>query len=97
MATKWLLISQLVDGNIIVGNIIIEITIGRPIITGEMTEENRFLFIYVCTTKISSILTAFRQGPINCIPIGWNGPSCTESHFVIQYLGTLLALYAFSI
>jgi hypothetical protein len=39
------LTNRLVDGNIIVGNIIIRITIGRPIIVGVMKEANKFSFI----------------------------------------------------
>lgn len=45
MATSQLLISQLVDGNIIAGNMIIKMKIGRPIIIGVMQEVNNFLFI----------------------------------------------------
>lgn len=46
IATSRLLMRRLVDGNIIVGNIIIRITIGSPIIVGVMKEENRFSFIW---------------------------------------------------
>lgn len=43
--TRRLLISRAVDGNNILGNIIISITIGSPIIVGVMKEANRFSFI----------------------------------------------------
>lgn len=43
--TRRLLISRAVDGNNILGNIIISTTIGRPIIVGVMKEANRFSFI----------------------------------------------------
>lgn len=46
MATRRLLISRFVEGNRIVGNIIIRITMGRPIIVGVMKEANRFSFIW---------------------------------------------------
>lgn len=42
-----LLISRLGDGNIILGNITMAITIGSPITTGVMKEENRFSFIFL--------------------------------------------------
>lgn len=42
---KRLLISRAVDGNNILGNIIISTTIGNPIIVGVMKEANRFSFI----------------------------------------------------
>lgn len=41
-----LLIKHVVDGNRMTGNIIIKITIGRPIIVGVMNETNRFSFIW---------------------------------------------------
>ena len=41
-----LLISRLGEGNMILGNITITITIGSPIITGVIKEENRFSFIF---------------------------------------------------
>lgn len=41
-----LLIRRVVDGNRMVGNIMISITIGRPIIVGVMNEANRFSFIW---------------------------------------------------
>lgn len=43
--TRRLLISRAVDGNNILGNIIISTTIGSPIIVGVMKEANRFSFI----------------------------------------------------
>lgn len=43
--TRRLLISRAVDGNNILGNIIISITIGSPIIVGVMKEANKFSFI----------------------------------------------------
>lgn len=46
MATRRLLISRFVEGKRIVGNIIIKITMGRPIIVGVMKEANRFSFIW---------------------------------------------------
>ena len=45
MATRRLLTSRLVDGNKMVGNIMIRMTIGRPITVGVMKEENKFSFI----------------------------------------------------
>lgn len=45
MAISRLLISRLVEGNSMLGNIMIRITTGRPIIVGVMKEENRFSFI----------------------------------------------------
>lgn len=45
IATIRLLISRVVDGNRMVGNIIINITIGSPIIVGVMNEANKFSFI----------------------------------------------------
>lgn len=45
MAIRRLLISRFVEGNSIVGNIIIKMTMGRPIIVGVMKEANRFSFI----------------------------------------------------
>lgn len=41
-----LVIRRVVDGNRMVGNIIIKTTIGRPIIVGVMNEANRFSFIW---------------------------------------------------
>ncbi len=46
MAMRRLLISRLVEGNRIVGNTIIKMTMGRPIIVGVMKEANRFSFIW---------------------------------------------------
>lgn len=43
--TKRLLISRVVDGNSRLGNIIINMTTGSPIIVGVMKEANRFSFI----------------------------------------------------
>lgn len=43
---RRLLISRLGDGNRILGNIMINITIGSPIIVGVMKEANRFSFIF---------------------------------------------------
>lgn len=43
--TKRLLISRAVDGNNILGNIIISTTIGNPIIVGVIKEANKFSFI----------------------------------------------------
>lgn len=43
--TSRLLISRVGAGNRRVGNIIIRITIGKPIIVGVIKEENRFSFI----------------------------------------------------
>lgn len=40
-----LLIRRVVEGNRIVGNIIIRMTIGSPIIVGVMNEANKFSFI----------------------------------------------------
>ncbi len=45
--TNRLLIRRLGVGNIMLGNIIIKITIGRPIIVGVAKEANRFSFILV--------------------------------------------------
>lgn len=39
------MISRLDDGNRMVGNIMIRVTTGRPIIVGVMKEANRFSFI----------------------------------------------------
>lgn len=44
--TRRLLISRLGEGNRILGNIIIKITIGSPIIVGVVKEANRFSFIF---------------------------------------------------
>ena len=41
-----LLISRLGDGNIILGNMVMRMTMGSPIIVGVVNEENRFSFIY---------------------------------------------------
>lgn len=46
MAISRLLTSRLVEGNSILGNIIMRTTMGRPIIVGVMKEENRFSFIW---------------------------------------------------
>lgn len=46
MATRRLLISRFVEGKRIVGNIIIRMTMGRPIIVGVMKEANKFSFIW---------------------------------------------------
>lgn len=43
--TNRLLISRVVDGNNILGNIMISITIGSPIIVGVIKEANKFSFI----------------------------------------------------
>lgn len=43
--TNRLLISRAVDGNNILGNIMISITIGSPIIVGVIKEANKFSFI----------------------------------------------------
>lgn len=40
-----LLISRLGEGNIILGNMVMRMTIGNPIIVGVVNEENRFSFI----------------------------------------------------
>lgn len=45
IAIRRLLINRLDDGNRIVGNIIIRVTIGNPIIVGVMKEANKFSFI----------------------------------------------------
>lgn len=45
MAVRRLLISRFVEGNSIVGNMIIRATTGSPAIVGVMKEENRFSFI----------------------------------------------------
>lgn len=50
MEMSRLLISRVGDGNIMLGNIVIIITIGSPIIVGVMNEENRFSFI--CFLKV---------------------------------------------
>lgn len=42
-----LLISRFGDGNIIIGNIIIIVTMGMPIIIGVRKEANRFSFIFL--------------------------------------------------
>ena len=44
--TRRLLISRLGDGNRILGNIIIRMTTGNPIIVGVVKEANRFSFIF---------------------------------------------------
>lgn len=46
MATSRLLISRVVVGKRMLGNIMIKTTIGRPISVGVMNEANRFSFIY---------------------------------------------------
>lgn len=48
------MISRLVDGNNMLGNIMISVTMGRPIIVGVMKEENKFSFI--CLLMGSSVL-----------------------------------------
>lgn len=47
MEISRLLISRLGEGNIILGNIVITIIIGSPIIVGVTKEENRFSFIFL--------------------------------------------------
>lgn len=44
--TRRLLISRLGEGNRMLGNIIINTTIGSPIIVGVVKEVNRFSFIF---------------------------------------------------
>lgn len=46
MAIRRLVTSRLGDGNRMLGNRIIRVTMGRPIIVGVMKEENRFSFIW---------------------------------------------------
>lgn len=46
MATRRLLTSRFVEGKRIVGNMIIRMTMGRPIIVGVMKEANKFSFIW---------------------------------------------------
>lgn len=43
---RWLLISRLDEGNMILGNMI-KITMGRPVIVGEAREANRLSFILI--------------------------------------------------
>lgn len=43
---RRLLTSRFVEGKRIVGNMIIRMTMGRPIIVGVMKEENKFSFIW---------------------------------------------------
>lgn len=45
MAIRRLLISRFVEGKSMLGNMMIRITMGRPVIVGVMKEENRFSFI----------------------------------------------------
>lgn len=47
MVTRRLLINRFVEGNRTVGNTIIKMTTGRPIIVGVMKEANRFSFIWL--------------------------------------------------
>lgn len=47
MEIRRLLISRLGEGNIMLGNMIIKITIGSPIIVGVVKEVNRFSFILI--------------------------------------------------
>uniref|UniRef100_A0A671EWL1 Uncharacterized protein n=1 Tax=Rhinolophus ferrumequinum TaxID=59479 RepID=A0A671EWL1_RHIFE len=46
MAIRSLLISWFVEGNRMLGNIMIKTTMGRPIIIGVMKEVNKFSFIW---------------------------------------------------
>lgn len=46
MAIRRLVTSRLGDGNRMLGNRIIRVTMGRPIIVGVMKGENRFSFIW---------------------------------------------------
>lgn len=41
-----LLINRLGEGNMMLGNMVMAITIGSPIIVGVMKEENKFSFIF---------------------------------------------------
>lgn len=41
-----LLINRFGEGNMMLGNMVIAITIGSPIIVGVMKEENKFSFIF---------------------------------------------------
>lgn len=64
--TRRLLMSRLGDGKRILGNIIIRITIGSPIIVGVMKEANRFSFI--------CFLKGFYVGLVLCLLVmDWKG------------------------
>lgn len=47
METRRLLISRLGEGNMMLGNMIIRITIGSPMIVGVAKEVNKFSFILI--------------------------------------------------
>lgn len=65
IAMRRLLTSRFVEGNRIVGNTIIRITMGRPIIVGVMKEANRFSFIWLlrgCHVLMTLLLRALGWG-----------------------------------
>lgn len=68
MAIRRLLISRFVEGNSMVGNMIMRATMGSPIIVGVMKEENKFSFIW--SLKGQSVLVIWFPG-------GWGwGEKC---------------------